>query len=147
VPGDGRIDQLLEVRSEVLVGAFLVRFHQARIARHVSGEDRGKTASRGHGSGWPTCFEGLASAIIHRGSSGGARLVGDRRGTYRMRFLWPDGCAYVADYGAVRDNGQSDPLSKFQVAGDGPLVQFPGTGVSSPDPVSAPSLLKPKDGE
>ena len=41
----------------------------------------------------------------------------------------PDGCAYVVDYGAVRDNGQSDPASKFQVAGDGPLVQFPGTGV------------------
>jgi hypothetical protein len=41
----------------------------------------------------------------------------------------PDGCAWVADYGAVRDFGQSDPDSKFQVAGDGPLVQFPGTGV------------------
>ena len=41
----------------------------------------------------------------------------------------PDGCAYVVDYGAVRDNGQSDPATKFQVVGDGPLVQFPGTGV------------------
>jgi hypothetical protein len=41
----------------------------------------------------------------------------------------PDGCAWVADYGAVRDFGQSDPDSKFQVEGDGPLVQFPGTGV------------------
>jgi hypothetical protein len=41
----------------------------------------------------------------------------------------PDGCAWVADYGAVRDFGQSDPASKFQVAGDGPLVQIPGTGV------------------
>jgi hypothetical protein len=41
----------------------------------------------------------------------------------------PDGCAWVADYGAVRDFGQSDPASKFQVEGDGPLVQFPGTGV------------------
>jgi glucose/arabinose dehydrogenase len=41
----------------------------------------------------------------------------------------PDGCAYVVDYGAVRDFGQSDPRSKFQVAGEGPLVQFPGTGV------------------
>jgi hypothetical protein len=41
----------------------------------------------------------------------------------------PDGCAYVVDYGAVRDFGQSDPRSKFQVAGQGPLVQFPGTGV------------------
>jgi glucose/arabinose dehydrogenase len=41
----------------------------------------------------------------------------------------PDGCAYVVDYGAVRDFGQSDPRSKFQVPGEGPLVQFPGTGV------------------
>jgi hypothetical protein len=41
----------------------------------------------------------------------------------------PDGAFYVVDYGAVRDVGQSDPDSKFQVAGDGPLVQIPGTGV------------------
>ena len=41
----------------------------------------------------------------------------------------PDGCAYVVDYGAVRDFGQSDPDSKFITAGDGPLVQIPGTGV------------------
>jgi glucose/arabinose dehydrogenase len=41
----------------------------------------------------------------------------------------PDGCAYVVDYGAVRDFGQSDPDSKFIGAGDGPLVQIPGTGV------------------
>ena len=41
----------------------------------------------------------------------------------------PDGCAWVSDYGAVRDFGQSDPDSKFKVAGDGPLVQIPHTGV------------------
>jgi glucose/arabinose dehydrogenase len=41
----------------------------------------------------------------------------------------PDGCAYVVDYGAVRDFGQSDPAAKFITAGDGPLVQIPGTGV------------------
>ena len=41
----------------------------------------------------------------------------------------PDGCAYVVDYGAVRDFGQSDPDSKFIGSGDGPLVQIPGTGV------------------
>ena len=45
-----------------------------------------------------------------------------------LRF-GPDDCAYLVDYGAVRDFGQSDPDSKFQVAGDGPLVQIPGTGV------------------
>jgi len=41
----------------------------------------------------------------------------------------PDGCAYVADYGAVRDNGQSDPAAKWLDPADAPLVQFPGTGV------------------
>jgi glucose/arabinose dehydrogenase len=41
----------------------------------------------------------------------------------------PDGCAYVVDYGAVRDFGQSDPASKFVTPGDGPLVQIPKTGV------------------
>jgi len=38
----------------------------------------------------------------------------------------PDGCAYVVDYGAVRDNG---PDTHFVGAGNGPLVQIPGTGV------------------
>src|SRR6266567_3189321 len=41
----------------------------------------------------------------------------------------PDGCAYVVDYGVVRDFGQSDPAAKFITPGDGPLVQIPGTGV------------------
>ncbi len=41
----------------------------------------------------------------------------------------PDECAYLVDYGAVRDFGQSDSASKFKVDGDGPLLQIPGTGV------------------
>src|SRR5438132_974360 len=41
----------------------------------------------------------------------------------------PDNCAYLVDYGAVRDFGQSDPDSRFKVTADAPLVQFPGTGV------------------
>ena len=41
----------------------------------------------------------------------------------------PDDCAYLVDYGAVRDFGQSDPDSGFKVDGDGPLVQIPRTGV------------------
>ena len=43
--------------------------------------------------------------------------------------IGPDGCLWVADYGAVRDFGQSDPAVKFVGAGNGPLVQIPGTGV------------------
>jgi hypothetical protein len=42
----------------------------------------------------------------------------------------PDGCAYVADYGAVRDpgGGPGGPTRYIDPA-DAPLVQFPGTGV------------------
>ena len=43
VLGDLWIDQFSEVGLEPLVRALLVRAHQARIARHISGEDRGKT--------------------------------------------------------------------------------------------------------
>jgi hypothetical protein len=45
-----------------------------------------------------------------------------------LRF-GPDGCAYLVDYGAVRDFGQSDPATNNLVPADGPLVQIPGTGV------------------
>jgi len=38
----------------------------------------------------------------------------------------PDGCAYVVDYGAVRDNSAD---THFVGAANGPLVQIPGTGV------------------
>jgi hypothetical protein len=41
----------------------------------------------------------------------------------------PDGCAYVADYGAIRDFGQSDPETGFKNPADAALVQIPGTGV------------------
>ena len=46
-----------------------------------------------------------------------------------VREAGPDGCAWVPDYGAVRDFGQSDPDSKFVGDGNGPLVQISGTGV------------------
>lgn len=42
--------------------------------------------------------------------------------------MGPDGCAWVVDYGAVRDFGQSGADSKFVGAANGPLVQIPGTG-------------------
>src|SRR5437879_6031550 len=58
-------------------------------------------------------------------------FVGGIRGINRpvdLKF-GPDDCAYLVDYGAVRDFGQSDPASRFKVDGDGPLLQIPGTGV------------------
>jgi hypothetical protein len=45
-----------------------------------------------------------------------------------LRF-GPDGCAWVVDYGAVRDFGQAGSDTKFIGPADGPLVQIPGTGV------------------
>lgn len=42
----------------------------------------------------------------------------------------PDGCAYVVDYGAVRDpGGGPGGDTRFVNPADGPLVQIPGTGV------------------
>jgi glucose/arabinose dehydrogenase len=42
----------------------------------------------------------------------------------------PDGCAYVVDYGAVRDGGGGPGGdTRFVDPADAPLVQFPGTGV------------------
>jgi hypothetical protein len=42
----------------------------------------------------------------------------------------PDGCAYVVDFGAVRDpGGGPGGATRFVNAADGSLVQFPGTGV------------------
>ena len=50
---DLRIDQIDEMRLEAFVGAFLIGAHQARIARHIGGEDRSETAGRSHGCGSP----------------------------------------------------------------------------------------------
>ena len=46
-----------------------------------------------------------------------------------LRF-GPDGCAYVVDYGAVRDpGGGPGGATRFADPADAPLVQIPGTGV------------------
>ena len=54
-------------------------------------------------------------------------IAGFNRPT-NVRF-GPDGCAYIADYGAVRDFGRSDPDAGFKNGADAALVQIPGTGV------------------
>ena len=46
---DLRIDQFAQMRLEALVRAFLIGAHQARIAHHIGGEDRGETAGGGRG--------------------------------------------------------------------------------------------------
>jgi hypothetical protein len=63
-----------------------------------------------------------------RNSTGDQAFVTNINGFNRptnVRF-GPDGCAYVVDYGAVRDLGSD---SHFVGAANGPLVQIPGTGV------------------
>ena len=67
-----------------------------------------------------------------RNSTGDQAFVTNINGFNRptnIRF-GPDGCAYVVDYGAVRDpGGGPGGATRFVNAADGPLVQFPGTGV------------------
>jgi hypothetical protein len=63
-----------------------------------------------------------------RNSTGDQAFVTNISGFNRptdVRF-GPDGCAYVVDYGAVRDLGSD---SHYVGAANGPLVQIPGTGV------------------
>ena len=43
-----RLDQLAQMRLEPLVGPLLTHPHQARVARHISREDCGEAADRGH---------------------------------------------------------------------------------------------------
>ena len=46
--GDLGINKLAAQRLEPFERAFLVRTHQARIPRHIGGEDRGETAGGSH---------------------------------------------------------------------------------------------------
>jgi hypothetical protein len=48
--GDGRIKQLGPDCLESLESAVLVCPHQARVARHIGGKDRGETARLAHAS-------------------------------------------------------------------------------------------------
>jgi hypothetical protein len=63
-----------------------------------------------------------------RNASGDQAFITDNVNAFNrptnIRF-GPDGCAWIADYGAVRDPGSD---THFQVAADGPLVQIPRTG-------------------
>ena len=70
----------------------------------------------------------LSFQSFARNSTGDQAFVTNINGFNRptnIRF-GPDGCAYVVDYGAVRDLGSD---SHYVGAANGPLVQIPGTGV------------------
>jgi len=47
--GNLGINQFAEMCLEAFVRALLIGAHQARVARHICGKDRGKAAGRGHG--------------------------------------------------------------------------------------------------
>src|SRR5262249_47319928 len=53
------------MRNRPDVGAFFIGPHQTRVARHISGEDRGKTACRGHDYSSPSC-SGLLLVQLYR---------------------------------------------------------------------------------
>lgn len=66
-----------------------------------------------------------------KNNTGDQAFINGARGFNRptnVRF-GPDGCAWVVDYGAVRDFGQGGADTKFTVPADAPLVQIPHTGV------------------
>lgn len=69
--------------------------------------------------GTPRCTGESEQAFV-------SRVRGINRPT-TIRF-GPDGAAYLVDYGAVRDPGNSDPDSRFRNPANAPLVQIPGTG-------------------
>jgi len=73
----------------------------------------------------------LSISNFARNGSGDQAFISGTPGFNRplnIRF-GPDGCAWVVDFGAVRDAGQAGTDSKYKVPGDGPLLQIPHTGV------------------
>jgi hypothetical protein len=95
---DLRIDHLAQMRLEAFVRSFLIDAHQARIAHHIGGEDRGKTARgdrSGHFSGgdpFPganlTYFEHLRANFMRSPCMARARrtgTVGHSSGTPALR--------------------------------------------------------------
>jgi len=65
VRGDGRIEQLGSDRFQCLKSAALIRSDQSRIARHIGGEDRGKTAGRGHSWDRPLFESSVPLTVAH----------------------------------------------------------------------------------
>jgi len=63
---DLRIDQFAQMRLEAFVRAFLIRTHQARIAHHIGGEDRGETAGGGHSSVTPALRNPVKKVVSAR---------------------------------------------------------------------------------
>ena len=64
-----RIDEFVEMRLETFVCAFFVLAHQARISRHIGGEDRGQSTGGGRsGHCWATITPAANLTFFERGS-------------------------------------------------------------------------------
>ena len=88
-------------------------------------DDQGDEEDQGNGGGQPLVLKIQGFA---RNTTGDQAFLDGSSGFNRptnVKF-GPDGCAYVVDYGVVRDNGAD---THFVGAGNGPLLQIPGTGV------------------
>jgi len=98
------------------------------VQQNGGGDDQGKDDGNDQGNGGGNGPIALKIQGFARNNSGDQAFLIGSSGFNRptnIRF-GPDGCAYVVDYGAVRDNGED---THFVGAGNGPLVQIPGTGV------------------
>ena len=113
-----------EMRLEAFVRAFLIRAHQARIARHIGGEDRGETA-RGGGRGH--CSDGANSRVQFNLLRAGSRrfdaraTAGTSTNRQRHSFLRHSSLAEVGEIGLLEqcaDLRRPDVLGGLQ-AGDG----------------------------
>ena len=82
------------MRLEALERTFLVPPHQARIAGHIGGEDRGKSAGRGHRSGSPLSREGPVVPLYRQPRA--ARQGGSEVAS----FLWHPGLAQTGEKSA-----------------------------------------------
>jgi hypothetical protein len=109
---------------------------QGNVVRGNGSSRRGGPGNGNQGNGNGNPGQGGSSAgpltlqiqNFARNKDGDQAFISGDRGFNRptnIRF-GPDGCAYVADYGAVLDNGSD---THFKDPADGPLVQIPATGV------------------
>ncbi len=94
--------------------------------------DAGGLAHRGKWFGGDRAGLARPAKIYHNGGDQAfvSKIHAFNRPT-NIRF-GPDGCAYVVDYGAVRDLGGGSKMCEGSAIcdpKDAPLVQIPGTGV------------------
>jgi len=101
----------------------LINFVQSS-AKDAKRDDHGDQEDQG-GAGGPLVLKVQGFA---RNTTGDQAFLDGSSGFNRPTNIkfGPDGCAYVVDYGAVRDNGAD---THFVGADNGPLLQIPGTGV------------------